>query len=274
MSGVLAALIQLDIRTGQREANLARATKWVAEAAGDGAEFVVLPELWATGYALDRASEVADELGAGAFAAMRDLAGRHRVWLAGSLLETFRGRVHNTLAIYDTGGQLRAFYRKTHLFGLMEERDHLEAGSSAVIADLPSGLTGLAVCYDLRFPNLFAAYADARCETLLVCAEWPNPRMDHWRTLIRARAIESQAYVLAANRVGGSGTTFFGHSMIVDPWGEIVVEGNEAEGVVIGRIDRERVAEVRTRYPFLADRRTFEAAVRTDEMLVQRPGEQ
>ena len=251
-------LVQMEIVAGDFDSNVSRAADHIGAAARSGVEMVVLPELWTSGYALDRAAELASVPGEGAFAAMQQLALEKRLWVAGSILEQENRRVYNTMIVCDPTGCLVATYRKTHLFGLMDEPRSLAAGDVPVMLDLPFGRTGLAICYDLRFPKLFAAYVSARCEAFLLCAEWPNPRLDHWRTLLRARAIESQAFVIACNRVGGSGTTFFGHSMIVDPWGDVVVEGDESEGVVVGRIDRTRLSDIRSRFPFLTDDRSFD----------------
>jgi omega-amidase len=257
-SDFIVGLIQMDIRVGDCDHNVTRAAEWIAEAASCGAQMAVLPELWSSGYALDRAAELASAQGEGASGEMERLAAEHRVWLAGSILEHDNRKVYNTMIVCDPAGRRVASYRKTHLFGLMDEPQYLTAGEVPVVAELPFGRTGLAVCYDLRFPRLFAAYIDAGCEAFVVCAEWPNPRLDHWRTLLRARAIENQAFVIACNRVGGAGTTFFGHSMVLDPWGDVLAEGEDSEGVVIGRIDLARLGEVRKRFPFLADDRKFD----------------
>ncbi len=253
------SLGQMNVQLGQPEANLARVRAWTAEAARRGSALVLFPELWSTGYDLENWQRHASPPGAGMFPRLAELAREHHIALGGSVLEVRDGKAYNAFALFDAEGALSATYRKTHLFGLMDEPRNLTAGDVPVVLDLPFGRAGLAICYDLRFPKLFAAYVDARCEAFLLCAEWPNPRLDHWQTLLRARAIEGQAFVIACNRVGGSGTTFFGHSMIVDPWGDVVVEGDDSEGVVVGRIDRARLSEIRSHFPFLSDGRPFDA---------------
>jgi predicted amidohydrolase len=138
----------------------------------------------------------------------------------------------------------------------MEEEHYLAAGETTPTFDLPWGRCALAICYDLRFPELFRKYALAGASIIFVPAEWPQARLEHWRTLLRARAIENQLFVVACNRVGESkGTEFCGHSAIYDPWGEPVVEGDRNEVLLTADIDLRLVEEVRRRIPVFADRR-------------------
>jgi omega-amidase len=132
----------------------------------------------------------------------------------------------------------------------------LQAGDTLAAGEVAGVESGLAICYDLRFPEQFRAYALAGASVVFVPSEWPHPRLAHWRTLLRARAIENQFFVVACNRVGESkGTQFFGHSTIVDPWGELIVEGGEQEILLTAPIDTGLVAEIRERIPIFADRR-------------------
>lgn len=255
------SLVQMDCRLGEPGHNFDRAAVHVAEAARRGSGLVLLPELWSTAYALDRAAELASPLAntpeaGGWFGRFAALARENGVWLAGSLLEARGGRFYNCLALYGPDGCLHAVYRKAHLFRLMAEEQYLAAGEDAVVVDTPWGKTGLAICYDLRFPELFRRYALAGARLLLLPAEWPHPRRTHWRTLLRARAIENQCFVAACNRIGTTGSnTFFGASALIDPWGETLVEGGEAEMVLTATIDLAQVDAVRQRIPIFADRR-------------------
>jgi predicted amidohydrolase len=256
------SLVQMDCRLGEPEHNFARAAAYVEEAARRGSGLVLLPELWSTAYALDRAPELASPLAdspeaGGWFGRFAALAREHKVWLGGSLLEARGGRAYNCLAIYGPDGCLAAAYRKTHLFRLMDEEKHLGAGDETVVLDAPWGKTGLAICYDLRFPELFRRYALAGARLIVLPAEWPHPRRTHWRTLLRARAIENQCFVAACNRIGTTGSnTFFGASALIDPWGETLVEGGEAEMVLTATLDLAQVDAVRQRIPIFADRRS------------------
>lgn len=254
------SLVQMDCWLGEPAKNFERASEYVAEAARRGSNLVLLPELWSTAYALDRAPELASNLATRPdgswFGQVAALALQHGVWLAGSLLEARDGRYYNCLALYDPKGQLSAAYRKLHLFRLMQEEQYLGAGDGAVLAETPWGPVGMSICYDLRFPELFRRYALAGARLMLVPAEWPHPRREHWRTLLRARAIENQCFVAACNRVGATGNnSFFGASAIIDPWGETLTEGGDAEIVLTATIDLAVADAVRQRIPVFADRR-------------------
>lgn len=251
------SLGQIDVTLGESETNLARVRAFAAEAARRGSDLVVFPELWSTGYDLTRAAHHATPVDAGVFAAVAAVAREHQIHIVGSCLAALPdGGVGNTLVFYDTEGRPLAVYSKLHLFRLMDEDQYLTAGGDPVLAQTPWGPMGLAICYDLRFPELFRAYALAEAAAVIVPAEWPHPRLSHWRTLLRARAIENQMFVIACNRVGTStDTTFCGHSCIIDPWGETVVEGGEAEMLLTAEIDLARVATVRAQIPVFRDRR-------------------
>ncbi len=255
-------LVQMDCTLGEPAANFARAEALVAEAARRGSNLVVLPELWSTAYDLENAANHADPLAdhagePGWFGVLADWAQRHQIWLTGSILERqIDGRFANCMAMYAPDGSLAGVYRKIHLFRLMEEEVYLAAGESPTLLDLPWGKTGLAICYDLRFPELFRGYALQGARLMLIPAEWPHPRREHWRTLLRARAIENQCFVAACNRVGSSkGSTFFGASAVIDPWGETLIEGGESEMLLTTTIDLAHVDGARKRIPVFADRR-------------------
>lgn len=251
------SLGQMDIAFGDPARNLHTATTLAAEAARRGSDVLLLPELWSTGYDLRRASEHATATDVGIFAAVRALAQEHRLTIIGSCLSHLGpGRYGNTLTVALPDGSDGGEYSKLHLFRLMDEDQYLTAGARPTLAELSWGRSGLAICYDLRFPELFRHYALAGASLIWLPAEWPHPRLAHWRTLLRARAIENQLFVAACNRVGQVGETrFFGHSCLIDPWGETVVEGGETEMLLTAAIDVGSVAGVRARIPIFADRR-------------------
>lgn len=251
------SLAQIDVQLGRPGENLAAMQAVVAEAASRGSDVVVLPELWSTGYDLANADRHATALDQGMFAAMAAAARQHRVAVVGSCLARLGSeRYGNSAAYFRPDGQLAAAYNKIHLFGLMDEDQYLWPGSSPESVTLEWGTAGLAICYDLRFPELFRAYALSGASLVFIPAEWPQPRLAHWRTLLRARAIENQLFIVACNRVGQSGDAqFFGHSTIVDPWGETVVEGGEEQTLLTATIELDLVSQVRARMPVLADRR-------------------
>ena len=257
MSTLKVALAQLEVTLGRPETNLDRAQEMLAHAKEQGAHLVLLPELWPSGCDLERVHEHAAPLNDGIFAKTSRMAAQLGLYICGSALEARDGRHFNTLTIYAPDGELIGSYSKIHLFGLMHEPDFLAPGTNLKLVNLPWCKAGLAVCYDLRFPEMFRHYALAGAGLLLLSAEWPHPRLEHWRTLLRARAIENQSFVVACNCVGwGNGNSFFGHSTVIDPWGEVLIEADDNQRVVVAKLDLSRVADVRDRFPVFADRRT------------------
>ncbi len=249
------ALAQMTVRLADPQANLATARRLVAQAAQAGAELVVLPELWGSGYDLAHAADYATPLDEGLFAEMGALARQHGLYLVGSLLEADRAQVYNTGALFGPDG-LIGTYRKLHRFRLMQEDQYLGAGDETPIFDMPWGPTAMAICYDLRFPELFRGYAVAGARLILLPAEWPVRRVDHWRALVMARAIENQCVVAACNRTGSDADgEFNGHSLAVGPWGEVLVEAGEAEGLFLAQVDWSKVDEARRFMPVFDDRR-------------------
>ena len=259
-SQVHTALIQADIALGNPEHNRKHIEELMQEAVQTGpTDLIVLPEMWNTGYALDRIHELADPEGQETRAWVSEFARTHAVnVVAGSIAEKRAdGQIYNTMYVFDREGNTVSSYSKIHLFRLMDEEKYLHAGTEQVQFELDGHIrAGASICYDIRFPELARSLALSGANMLIVPAEWPHPRLHHWRTLLTARAIENQMYVLACNRVGrGGDTEFFGHSTIIDPWGEIVAEGGEAEGIVRGSITPGLVTEVRGRIPVFEDRR-------------------
>lgn len=251
-------LVQFEIALGQPDENLRRLRPRLREAKALGVHLALLPELWSTGYDLERAAELASAKDEGIFHEMSLMAREFGLFLCGSVLEAAQGRYFNTQVLCTPDGATLGPYRKIHLFGLMDEPRFLSAGTLPVTLDLPWGRLGLSICYDLRFPELFRTYALEGCQLILMSAEWPHPRSAHWRTLLMARAIENQAFVAACNTVGpGNGNVFCGHSMIVNPWGEVLAEADESEGVFCAEIDLHDADEIRRRFPFLADAQTL-----------------
>ncbi len=254
--GWTVALGQMDLVPGEPGRNLAVVTALAEKSARAGAELLLVPELWSTGYTLDRAEELASSLEDGIVAETGRVAAAQRIAILGSTLVRVPGGVGNTAVFHDRDGRPRGVYSKVHLFGLMDEPRYLVAGPGPVLIETPWGRAGLAICYDLRFPELFRSYAVAGADLILLVAEWPMPRLAHWQTLLRARAIENQVFVIACNRVGTSGaTTFFGHSTVIDPWGEVLFEADDQAGLHLVEIDPDRLAEARRKLPVLRDRR-------------------
>ncbi len=250
------SLAQFDVQPGRRAANLERAMALAAEARGVGAEVMLLPELWLDGYDLEHAPAYASTLGEGAFAQMATVARRAGCYVSGSLLERHSGGISNTSAFYSPDGTLMASYRKIHLFRLMREDRFLAAGDRAVLVTTPWGPVGLAICYDLRFPELFRTLALAGAVMFLLPAQWPARRLDAWLLLARARAVENELFFAACNRVGCDGDTIFpGHSLFADPWGNVLAEGDDAERLVVAQANLQELRKVRRYLTVYEDRR-------------------
>ncbi len=250
------SLAQMDIALGQPLANLAKVQEWTAEARRRGSDVVLFPELWSTGYDLENAARYATGLGEGLFAELAGLARENAIYICGSLLSRQDRRYYNTASLFSPTGKCLGHYNKIHLFRLMEEDRYLAAGQATPVFDLPWGQSAIAICYDLRFPELFRRYALAGARIIFLPAEWPYPRLEHWRTLLQARAIENQLFIAACNRVGESkGEKFSGHSAIYDPWGRLVVEAGDGEVLLTASVDPAMVEEARRTIPVFADRR-------------------
>ncbi|WP_329038978.1 carbon-nitrogen family hydrolase [Streptomyces sp. NBC_00178] len=225
-----------------------------------GADLVVLPELWPVGaFAYTAFEDAAEPLRGPTHDVMAKAAAEAGVWLhAGSFVERADdGTLYNTSLVLSPEGERVAAYRKIHRFGFDKgEAVMMGAGEELVTVALPETTLGLATCYDLRFPEQFRGLVDAGAEILVVPAGWPERRRAHWTLLAQARAVENQAYVLA---VGSSGTNGgveqAGHSIVVDPWGEVLAEAGAAEEVLTVEFDPARTATTREQFPALKDRR-------------------
>ena len=254
---------QMDIALGQPEQNLVKARDFAAQAREADADILLLPELWLHGYDLERADQWAAPLGEGGFADMASIAEEFGIHLAGSILERHTDGISNTAVVYDPEGVLLGSYRKVHLFRLMEEPRFLAPGDHATVCPTPWGPTGLGICYDLRFPELFRTMALAGANLLVIPAQWPVKRLEAWLLLARARAVENELIVAACNRVGdGGGVVFPGHSVVVDPWGNVLVEGDDQERLLIARADLREIEKARRYLTVYTDRRPDAYVVR------------
>jgi len=223
-----------------------------------GADLVVLPELWHVGYfnfeSYDDAAEPVHGPTVGALAdAAKDLGAYVH---AGSIVERAEGNeLFNTSVLIAPEGRVVHIYRKVHLFGYESQEAHrLTPGAEIKTVETDLGVLAMATCYDLRFPELFRLLADA--EVALVTSAWPVPRVEHWRLLTRARALDNLFYLVACNAAGEcNGTQLAGRSVVVDPWGSVVAEAGAGEEVLRASIDAPAVAKVRSAFPFLDDRR-------------------
>lgn len=252
-------LLQMDIAIGQPEVNFSKLSELLEQAVTtpDHPDVLVFPEMWNTGYALEQIQQLADVNGERTKAMLSSFCRKYKVnIIAGSIAEKNGTNVRNTVYVFDRKGNVTTDYSKIHLFRLMDEDKYLVSGDRIGDTVVDGIRSGVMICYDIRFPELSRKHALNGAKIMFVPAEWPKPRLHHWRTLLMARAIENQMFVVACNRVGISGTTeFFGHSMVVNPWGDIVAEGGEEEEIISFSIDISEVDKVRGTIPIFEDRR-------------------
>jgi D-glycero-beta-D-manno-heptose 1-phosphate adenylyltransferase len=239
--------LQFPVALGDPEANLARVRAGLARLAPKGPGLIVLPELWATGFAYEELPSLAARTPA-LLAELAELARRSAIHLAGSLPEEEEGRIYNSLFVTGPAGTVGR-YRKQRLFAPMAEDRHFCAGEDPRPIDTPFGRLGALVCYDLRFAELARMQAAQGAGLFAISAEWPAVRLGHWRTLVQARAIENQSFVIACNCCGVTREIGFGgHSLIVAPDGAILHEAGEEQEEAGVMLTPARVAEVRGRF--------------------------
>ena len=249
------AAIQHDIVWENPHANFARLAPMIEKAAADGARLVVCTEMYATGFSM-KTERIAEPPDGPSAQFLIDQARRHNVWCCGSVPELVVGHEHpyNQLVLAAPDGTVHR-YAKIHPFRYGREHLHYDAGDRFLTVDIDGVRCSFFVCYDLRFADEFWALAPAT-DCYVVPANWPAARREHWITLLTARAIENQAYVVGVNRVGSGGRLdYAGDSLVVGPFGEICAQAGDAETIVSTEIDPARVQSVRAEYPFLEDRR-------------------
>ena len=260
------AAIQM-VSTPVVEENIKTAQRLIDEAAGKGADLVLLPEYWPSiGRSDSERLEHAEVFGSGLIQEfMAEMAKKNKIWLIGgtlSLVSPEPGKVLNSSLVYNADGENVARYDKIHLFGFSTARESydeslaISGGNEIVTFEAPFGKVGLSVCYDLRFPELYRAFGE--CALIVVPAAFTyTTGKVHWEILLRARAIENQAYVLAAAQGGRhvTGRRTWGHTILIDPWGEVKAVLPEGEGVIIGELDFDGLASVREKLPALKHRK-------------------
>lgn len=249
--------LQFDIEFGNPSSNKKKVESEMKKAIEHTPDVIVLPELWTTGYDLSRLNEIADVKGMDTITFISNLAKRYNVNIvAGSIAKKTETGIYNTMYIFNRQGDCVGEYSKAHLFKLMDEHLYLQSGNSKGDFALDKVSAAGLICYDIRFPEWIRTHTTNGAEIVFVVAQWPMPRLDHWRTLLKSRAIENQCYVVACNRSGSDPNNLFaGHSTIIDPWGEIIAEANEDQAILTATLDLTKVPTVRKQIPIFEDRR-------------------
>ena len=249
-----AAAIQFNIKQGDVDANLDYVRAALKRVADQGVQLVLLPEMWSSGFAYKNLNELALRT-EGIVEELLELSGQLKLVICGSMPEPNGDKVFNTAYVMDNG-RLAGVYRKLHLFSLLGEDKAFSGGNQWLLADTSVGKLGVIICYDLRFPELTRRLALEGAQVLCVPAQWPKPRQEHWRTLLRARAIENQLYVVSANACGQVGKLdFFGMSMIINPKGEVLAEAGEDEREIVAELDMQVMDDWRAQIPCFNDRK-------------------
>jgi omega-amidase len=274
MTKLTLSIAQMQVEQGNVAANLAKGEQFIKEAAQRGSNIILFPEMWTTGFNFQKNIEAAIHQEK-TIASLAGFAKKYKIWITGSILTAHPKLIadststtssnykpYNTSLLFNPDGKIVAQYSKMHLFSGIREDQYETAGNCITVTETPWGKTGLAICYDIRFPELFRSMTLQGAEIIFNSIAVPYPRLDHWSVLARARAIENQLFMVTANQVGSEiwevqgDITFFGHSSIVDPWGKTVIEaGDEQEILLTAEIDTELAKQIREKMPVLKDRR-------------------
>lgn len=253
------AIVQMNIAYKDPEENRRNIRGLIEQACQAKPDIVVLPETCTTAYSESVFHEIekyAEAEDGPTLRMMREMAMRFKVWVVtGSLPEKDGASTYNTVFMIDRTGNIVSKYRKMHLYSAMDEDVAFANGTEMEVFDTEFCMAAMMTCYDIRFVELSRTFALRGAKVIFVVANFPNPKVNHWRTLLQARAIENQLYIVACNRVGAAeGNTYFGHSLIIDPWGEIIAEGSDEESILTGEINIETVENVRKKIPMYWDR--------------------
>lgn len=257
------ALIQMDVKYCDTEANKSKAKMMIDEAMKKEPrpDILVLPEDWNSGFSdkmfHEQEKYVEPEEGPSTVF-LEELAKEYKVWIVAGSTGTLHkdGKMRNTTFLINREGNVVGDYSKMHLYSDMDEDYKLTHGDKMNVYDTELGKFGFMICYDIRFCELARTYALKGADAVIVTSEFPFPRTNHWRTLLMARAIENQMFIIACNKVGlGPMGTYCGHSIIITPWGDIIAEGGENEEVVCGTVDFSITKEIRNTIHMFRDRR-------------------
>ena len=249
-----AAAVQFNIALGDVDRNLSKAVAGLERAAKQNVQLAVLPEMWSAGYDYKRLSKHAEETPR-VLDAISARSAQLGMVVVGRLPEKADGLIYNTAYVIDRG-ELLDRYRKLHMFSTMGEDRFLSPGNRTLVVSTSAGRLGVAICYDLRFPELFRKMALEGAEIICLPAEWPRPRQEHWRTLLRARAMENQLFVVAANCCGIQvKLDFFGMSLLLSERGEVLAEAGDTDAELVATFDYQEMLDYRAQIRCYDDRR-------------------
>ena len=251
------ALIQLDIEWEAKEENYKRAEFFAERASREKCDIIIFPEMFNTGFSMN-VSAIAEEGNGKTNSALSEMAQKYGIYIIAGfpIKEPSEAKGRNIAAVYDRKGKRITSYTKMHPFSLLDEDKYYAAGSDTVTFDIDGMTSGVFICYDLRFPEIFRKVA-GDVQAIFVIANWPASRREHWETLLKARAIENQCFIIGVNRTGtdGNGIHYPGASRVFDPSGNAVCAGNDKDEFIVCEFDPAKAVETRSRFPFLKDMR-------------------
>jgi omega-amidase len=217
------------------------------------AELIVFPEMSLTGFTM-KSEEMAEGIQGDSFRYFSDLAKEKAAHVFAGIIERRNTRLYNTLIHIKPDGKLLKLYRKIHPFSYSGENEFYDAGVRPAITKIRKWKIGLTICYDLRFPELFRKYGKRKVHLIVNIANWPDTRIEHWRTLLKARAIENQCYVVGVNRVGQDPKlNYTGFSSVFNPMGKEIISVESEEKIILAELNKDYIKEVREKFPFLED---------------------
>jgi predicted amidohydrolase len=249
------ALVQIELTEGDPPQNTEKALKFMDKAVQQGADFLILPELWPVGFAPMELDSLAETSNGPSVNIMRDWTRDKGCYLlAGSIPEIIKKGIYNKSYLFGPKGQVLGEYAKIHLFDLMGEKETFVEGGKPMVADVKGWRVGVMLCYDLRFPELARYYALRGVNLIAIPALWPDARIGHWEVLLKARAIENQIYIAGTNAVGNMTDLYFpGQSMIIDPYGNSLNQAENRESLIIREIKLSEIAKVRESVTYIED---------------------
>lgn len=249
------SLFQMDSKKGDSESNLIKAELGAQKAALRGSDILILPEFWTTGYDLPGLKKMSSKTLEELIHKTSHLAKKYEINIIGTTPQREHNKTYNTAFLFDKDGSIKAQYHKIHLFQLMDEHTFIHPGKKISIFDTDWGKCSMTICFDLRFPELFRKIAEQNVKIVFIPAYWPAPRLEHWRTLLRARAIENQMFIIGCNRCTLNNNLKFGYSAVIDPEGKITAEAGTEEILLHAEIQVHKVDRVRNHFNLLESRR-------------------
>ncbi|MCX8034562.1 MAG: carbon-nitrogen family hydrolase [Thermodesulfovibrio sp.] len=243
-------IVQLDIIWEEKEQNFLKVEKLINKK--KDCDLIVLPEMFNTGFSMN--PDIAENKGGKTEKFLSELAYSLNTHILAGYVIKSDGKLKNIASLFSKNGKIISTYSKIHLFSLLKENKVFESGKIPVIFHINKIPCSVFICYDLRFPELFR-FVSKKVYVIFVIANWPASRAEHWKSLLRARAIENQVYTIGVNRVGfdGNGIFYIGNSLVFDPWGEKIIEADENEQFIECVLNIKYVREIRKKYPFLYD---------------------